>query len=59
MLKNYLKYSGVWFGFVLNPYHWQFKLDYSGNTELDPAMHKIELHLGPVWIRGVIDDGSY
>lgn len=58
-LKNYLKHSGIWAGLVLNPYHWQFKYNYSGPTELDPAGNVVELFLGPIWVRGVIDDGSW
>ena len=61
MLKNlhkYLRHSGVWMGLTINPYHWQFNANYSGPTEMDPAMQLIELRLGPIWIRGVIDDRS-
>ena len=58
-LLNYLKFSGVWIGFVVNPYHWEFKAEYSSPTDLDPAQHKAALHIGPFWIRGVIDDGTY
>lgn len=58
-LLNYLKYSGVWIGLVLNPYHWEFKLQIGGPTELDPNMHFAFLTFGPFWIRIVIDDGGW
>lgn len=58
-LKNYLKYSGLWAGLVFNPYHWEFRVTTSGPTELDPAMHTLFISLGPIWIRGTIDDGSW
>jgi hypothetical protein len=41
-LKNYLKYSGIWIGIVVNPYHWSF-----GVKKYDTDC----LHLGPLWIR--------
>jgi len=56
---NYLKYSGIWIGFVLNPYHWEFKLQTEGPTDLDPNMHFAFLTLGPFWIRIVVDDGGW
>lgn len=53
---KWLKYSGVWFGFVVNPYHWRFEWDakpITPDVQLETA-----LYLGPVWIRVVIDDGE-
>jgi hypothetical protein len=59
MLKNYLKYSGLWVGFIFNPYHWEIKFTLTGPTELDPAMHTMFIAFGPFWIRGVIDNGNW
>jgi hypothetical protein len=60
MLKNWLKYSGLWAGIVFNPYHWQFKIN-NGNEGLleDEPACGFAIYLGPVWIRGVIDNGSW
>jgi hypothetical protein len=59
MLKNYLKYSGLWAGFVLNPYHWNFKLEVNPQHNIDTYIFHFELYLGLVWLRVVIDDGSW
>jgi hypothetical protein len=59
MLKNYLKYSGLWAGLVLNPYHWNFKLEVNPQHGIDTYIFHFELYLGLVWLRVVIDDGSW
>jgi hypothetical protein len=59
MLKNYLKHSGLWFGLVVNPYHWEFKITKTRPTDLDPSLYTLFISFGPVWIRGVIDNGSW
>lgn len=59
MLKNYLKHSGVWAGFVLNPYHWNFKLEVNPQHDIDTYIFHFELYLGLVWLRVVVDDGSW
>jgi hypothetical protein len=59
MLKNYLKHSGLWVGFVLNPYHWEIRFVTTGPTDFDPAMYTLFISLGPIWIRGVIDNGNW
>lgn len=59
MLKNYLKYSGLWAGLVLNPYHWNFKLEVDPPQLIDTYLFHFELYLGLIWIRIVIDDGSW
>jgi hypothetical protein len=56
MLKislNTLKYSGFWAGFVLNPYHWEFKFE--KNTEIGKTFL---LNIGPVWVRLAINNGD-
>lgn len=58
-LINYLKFSGAWFGFVLNPYHWEFCFNTNGSTDLDPKLKVLFISLGPVWTRIAIDDGSW
>lgn len=55
---DFLKYSGIWFGFVVNPYHWRIKIE-SPTDELDhSALHGIAIYLGPLWFRAIIDDGT-
>ena len=58
-LKNYLKYSGLWMGFVFNPYHWEFKFVKIQPDDMNPKNYGFMISLGPVWIRGVIDDGTW
>jgi hypothetical protein len=58
-LKNYLKYSGMWMGFVLNPYHWEFKIQRIKPDDMNPKNHGFMIACGPVWVRGVIDDGTW
>ncbi len=56
---NYLKYSGIWISLGINPYHWgvSFKLDTP--SDMDPAMYVVNIAMGPINIRGVLDDGSW
>jgi hypothetical protein len=58
-LKNYLKHSGLWAGLVLNPYHWNFKLEVDPPQLIDTYLFHFELYLGLIWIRIVIDDGNW
>ena len=58
-LINYLKYSGVWVGIILNPYHWNFQFQLLTPTDIDPKQHGLYVNFGPLWIRMVIDDGTY
>jgi hypothetical protein len=58
-LKNYLKHSGLWAGIVLNPYHWNFKLEVDPPQLIDTYLFHFELYLGLFWIRIVIDDGTW
>ena len=54
-ILNYLKYSGIWAGIVVNPFHWQF-----GFLKVsDDYVFENCLSLGPIWIRVIIDDGRW
>lgn len=53
-LIQYLKYSGLWFGFILNPYHWRF----GWNRDNEMIMSNT-VHFGPFWITLIIDDGRW
>lgn len=59
-ILKYLKYSGIWFGVVVNPYHWRFGFskDTFGVNYGDYIFENC-LHVGPVWIRVIIDDGRW
>lgn len=59
MLKNYLKYSGVWAGIVLNPYHWEVNFVAITPTDLDPGQRGFFVSIGPIWVRGILDNGSW
>ena len=55
---KWLKYSGLWGGFILNPYHWSgdiLKLHINDN---DYAFY-CAINLGPVWVKLIIDDGRW
>jgi hypothetical protein len=59
ILSNYIRYSGVWVTFGLNPCHWRFNFSYNKPDDMDPAKHSLNLAFGPVCIKLVIDDGSW
>lgn len=63
---NWLKYSGLWVNFVLNPFHWLFDFDFGGIYfgELvadadDTEWFWVHGLFGPVNFRIVIDDGKH
>lgn len=58
-LSNYVKYSGIWFGVVINPAHWEFRFTTIQPDDLNPNAHGFLLSLGPIWVRAVIDDGAW
>jgi hypothetical protein len=58
-LLNYLKYSGVWISFALNPYHWRISFDNTTPDDMDPAMYTYTIIVGPLTIRVVLDNGSW
>lgn len=51
---RWVRYSGVWFGFVMNPCHWQLK--WKTNTR---KVYDNTLYFGPLWITVIFDDGSW
>lgn len=65
---KWLKYSGFWLNFVLNPFHWLFEIDFGGtglnallwNEEEEDPIEFFWCHflLGPINFRIVIDDGK-
>lgn len=57
-VTDFLKYSGIWFGLVINPYHWRFSIEKPCDS-LDQALDGFAIYVGPVWMRVIIDDGSW
>jgi len=55
---RYLKYSGLWIGLVVNPWHWRWGLRGSDRI-VDDRIFDNCLDLGPIWIRIIIDDGRW
>ena len=58
-LGNYVRYSGIWVNFALNPFHWRFSFEFMQPDEINPAMRGFFVSVAPVSIRLVIDDGSW
>jgi len=58
---EYLRYSGVWIGIVLNPFHWQPKIETRDPlfSDMNPNGKLLYISLGPLWIRIVINDATY
>jgi len=46
-------------GLVFNPYHWEVRVENIQPDELNPKNYGFMISLGPIWVRGVIDDGSW
>ena len=58
-LSNYIRYSGIWVTFGLNPCHWNFQFEFLHPDELNPKMLGIYVVLAFMSVRVVIDDGSW
>lgn len=61
----WLKYSGCWINFVLNPYHWMFDFDFGGiglgelvADEEDTEYFWVHGLFGPFNFRIVLDNGK-
>jgi len=57
---NFLRYSGIWIGLIVNPFHWRFAWD-KGLKEWpnDTLLFENCVYVGPIYIRVIIDDGSW
>lgn len=53
---NWLKYSGVFLTFAVNPFHWRLGFEY-GKDELNAW--SLKLNLLPLGVHIVVDDGSW
>ena len=56
---NYLKFSGVWISFAVNPYHWRLAYRFDRPNDTDPAMYQFSITIGPLSVRAIIDNGSW
>ena len=56
---DYLKFSGVWINFAINPWHWRISGSVHKPTDTDPSLYAIYITIGPLSIRAVLDDGSW
>jgi hypothetical protein len=56
---NYLKFSGVWISFAINPYHWRLACKFETPNDTDPAMYQLSINIGPLSVRAIVDDGTW
>lgn len=55
---NWLRYSGIWITFILNPLHWQICF-HTETTPLSPKLTEYSLQIAFISIKFVVDDGSW
>ena len=58
-LSKFVRYSGIWVSFVLNPYHWRLVFEFMQPDELNPKMRGFYFSLLPLTVRIVVDDGTW
>lgn len=58
-LSKYIRYSGIWVGLVINPFHWDFRSEFLHPDDLNPNMRGVYISIGPIWARFVLDNGSW
>jgi len=58
-LFSFIRYSGIWVGLILNPFHWRLGLVRGSKEWPENYLFEICFYLGPVYIRVIIDDGSW
>lgn len=58
-LIKYLKYSGIWINFAINPFHWRFESNLIRGDELNPNIILFYITFGPINVKLIIDDGSW
>lgn len=59
ILSKYFRYSGVWIGLVVNPCHWEIRFDLMHPDDMNPKMRGVFISFGLIWIRIILDDGSW
>ena len=58
-LFNWIRYSGIWITFILNPFHWTFRFENIFEDELNPKMNYVNLQFFFLNIKIILDDGSW
>jgi len=56
---NWLKHSGIWINFALNPFHWSFRFNTIVPDELSPFGWRIDIQFLFLNIRIVLDNGDW
>lgn len=56
---NWIRYSGLWITFILNPFHWKFYFNTSTDILAGPNQQQYQLQLAFVSIRLVVDNGDW
>jgi len=46
-------------GLVFNPCHWELRFTNIKPDALNPKQNGFMISIGPIWVRGVIDDGAW
>jgi hypothetical protein len=59
ILSKYIRYSGIWVSFAINPFHWRVNFEFMHPDELNPNMRGVFISLLPISIRIIVDDGSW
>jgi len=59
ILSKYIRYSGIWVSFALNPFHWRVSFEFMHPDELNPNMRGVFVSLLPISVRIIVDDGSW
>lgn len=59
ILSKYIRYSGIWAGIVVNPFHWEARYDQLHPDDLNPNMRGFYASIGAIWVRVILDDGSW
>jgi len=59
ILSKYIRYSGIWVSFALNPFHWRVSFEFMHPDELNPNMRGVFISLLPISLRIIVDDGSW
>jgi len=56
---NYVRYSGIWIGLIVNPFHWTFRWVNGSQEWPDTNLFENCVYIGPIYIRVIIDDGRW
>jgi len=57
--NNYIKNSGIWITFALNPCHWKLDFATVQPDDMNPKAHGFFVAILPLSVRIIVDDGSW